>query len=880
MAYRYLILLVSILIYASCNVDRKEYVIGVSQCSEDSWREKLNEEIEMSTYLYNNVKVVFASANDDNKRQREQIDEFVKRKVDLLIVSPNEVNAVTEAVDRAYDKGVPVVMIDRKTGSGKYTAFMGADNKEIGRELGELLARRIDGEGRVVEIQRLRGSSAAIERHQGFMEAMSRYPRITVLGGHYAEWLTRPAQAVMDSILRADTTFNAVFAQNDRMAIGTRNAIEAKGIQHKIVYTGIDALPSPGGGLYNVRDGLLDASYIYPTRGDLVMQLAMNILEKRPFQRENILKGALVTKDNADVLLLQNEELSKQYGRLNTLHGKVDTYLTQYNHQRVYLLLFFIVMILLIVSFTMAYRNVLLKRRMAEKTADAKLAFFTNVSHEFRTPLTLIADPVERLLASEGLTEEQQKLLQLVRKNVNVLLHLVGEICDFRKIQKGKMRLRLSEFDLSTALTTWSDSFKSNAQRKHITVSAEVPDGLTIIADYQMLERICYNLLGNALKFTGEGGKIALKAESDSEQVILSVSDTGIGMTREEAAHAFERFYQAAGSTGGTGIGLSLVKAFVEMHHGQVSVESAKGRGTTFRIKLPLRQEGTLTATPEKRMNEEIDGFIKPEMSCEDNAELSNRDTMTTPQTTDQPKPILLVIDDNSDVRSYVSDLFAAAYDVRQAADGQTGIDIALKEVPDIVICDVMMPGMSGIDVCKRLKSEMATSHIPVLLLTARTLDDQRAEGYEGGADAYITKPFSGKVLRVRVKNLLAIRQQLKSIYSQGIVPDSKTVNVDDKFMADFHKIVLARIDDAELSVEEISREMGLSRVQMYRKVKALTGSTPVKLISLTRLRRAEVLLRQGGKTVAEVSYQVGFSSPSYFSKCFKDYFGRLPSGN
>lgn len=721
----YVLSLLMLTLMTACS-DRKEYVIAMSQCSEDIWREKLNTEMLAGTYLYDNVTLRVASANDDNVRQTEQINGFVNDGVDILIVAPNQMNTVTPAIENAYNKGIPVILFDRKTGSDKYTAFIGADNVKMGRTMGEYIASRLGGKGRVLEITGLKGSSPAIERHQGFADALKHYPGIELVAVSSGTWMQQSGRKAMEAMLDSvGGNIDYVFAHNDRMALGARQAAQARGLAGRIKFIGIDALPGKGGGIELVRDGVLDASYIYPTRGDMVMQLAMSILEKHPYQRENLMKTALVTKDNAEVLLMQAEEMNKLNDKLNMMHDRVNMYLTQYSHQKVYLMMFIIILVLLVLSFVAFYRTIVVKRRMREDAANAKLVFFTNISHEFRTPLTLIADPVRRMLEADNLTTQQRSMLCLVRKNVDVMLRLVGEILDLRKIQNGKMQLTVSRFNLSDSVGQWVANFAPLADSRDVELSVDCGHDINIEADLYKMERICYNLISNAIKYNRKGGRVRISLAADGGMARLTVSDTGIGIPRDKINHVFDRFFQA----------------------------SAENRGGT------------------------------------------------------------------------------------------------------------------------------ATSHVPVILLTARTFDDQRAEGYDCGADAYITKPFSSNVLLSRVRNLLNERMKLKNIYSGAEAEEDKAADdPDTRFVADFRHRLKEHLSDSELNVETLAAELGLSRVQLYRKVKQLTGSSPVEIIRITRLKAAEQLLRTTSKTVSEISYDVGFSSPSYFTKCFKDYFGHLPN--
>ena len=872
---QWLYVILFIVVFSACSDNNtKKYVIGVSQCSEDIWRDKLNNELVMSTYQHDNVKLKFASANDNDKLQKQQIDQFIKEKVNLLIVSPNQIHTISSVIDKAYDAGIPIILFDRKTDSKKYTAFIGADNYEAGHEMGQFIARQLNGKGNVVEIGGLKGSSPAIERDRGFRDALKTYPDIQVVNHRYADWLQNSGEAVMDSMLKQDMKIDYVFAQNDRMAIGALQAAERNG-RKSIKFVGIDALPGPGGGMESVRDGRLMASYIYPTRGDLVMQLALNILEKKSYKRDNYLKGTLVTGNNANALLLQNEEIMKQTARLKSLHGEIDNYLAQYNHQKVYLLLFSIIVLLLVGIMIYVYRTVVARHRIEEETVAAKLQFFTNISHELRTPLTLIAEPVNYIIHDDNLNSQQRSMLHIIQRNVVVLTQLVSEILDFRKVQNGKMELCLSDFNLTENMKQWIMLFSASAQKKHITISMEAPDTILLRADQDKIERICYNLLSNALKYTSEGGKISLQAIKKDERVIISVTDSGCGISNNELPYIFDRFYQAKNAGRGTGIGLAIVKAFTELHHGVVSATSVEGKGSTFSINIPVRQEGTVSKQPTEKVEQLIESSAIKEIPNQ----ARHIDELVQPHQTDKPE--VLIIDDNIDIRTYLRSVLSEKYNVSEASDGKVGLELARKIVPDIVLSDIMMPVMDGLEFCQQLKTDKAISHIPVILLTARSLDEQRVEGYEHGADAYISKPFSLRLLLSRIDNLIESRKKLNQTWSKGVEDDeigNLSNEIDKSFLKQLRKIIQENLSNSDLSVEQIGDEIGLSRVQLYRKVKALTGYSPVEMLRKARLMRARHLLQTTDKSVSEVAYAVGFSTPSYFSKCYKEEFDLQPA--
>ena len=877
--------------FLACSNSKKTYVIGVSQCSEDNWREKLNGELRDATYLHDNVELRFVSADDNDKQQTEQINALTDGDVDLLIVSPNQMNTVTKPIDRAYDKGIPVILFDRKTSSGKYTAFIGADNEKIGRTIGEYVATQLGGRGTVAEIRGLEGSSPAIERHRGFVTAIKKHPGIRLLASESGNWLQQSGSDVAAGMFAKGIVPDYIFAQNDRMALGAWSEAKRRGLDKRIKFVGIDALPGNDGGIKLVRDGVLEASYIYPTRGDLVMHLALNILEGKPYQRDNYMKAALVTRDNAETMLMQTEEMGYLSGQLEKLHGRIDFFFTQYSHQKVYFILSVVILVLVAVVLAALYRMAIVKRRMERETADAKLSFFTDMSHDLRTPLTLIADPVERILDDSNLTSRQRDMLAVVRRNSALLQRLVSEILDLRRIQEGKMQLTVTEFNLADYMRLWVDGFLTLAATHKVSLTLEAGHTLAIKADYYKVERICYNLISNALKYNKPGGTVTVSLTSRDGKAVISVADTGIGMSKANAQHAFEKFFRARQGGGGTGVGLAIVKAFAELHGGSVSVNSVEGEGSKFVVELPLSPADTLPSQTDtlpsphegrepdtQRQGKEWTGSVNVDID----------DTIKASQTQSPgeggdglARPIILVVDDNADVRQYVAGILADNYDVRQAADGKEGLDAALKDVPDLIVCDVMMPVMDGLEMCRHVKRETATSHVPVILLTSNTQENQRAEGYDCGADAYITKPFSSKVLLSRVRNLLENRKRLKYIYGTAAdAQEPEPADADSRFMADFRRVVGEHIADSSMSVETISTALGLSRVQMYRKVKQLTGQSPVEIIRITRLKRAEHLLKTTNRTVSEISYDVGFSSPSYFSKCFKDYFGRQPGEN
>ena len=886
----------------SCGSEKKRYVVGVSQCSEDVWREKLNEELRIAALYYNDVDLRISSANDDVQMQTEQINKFVDEGVDLLIVAPGQVS-ISPAIDRAYEKGIPVIIFDRRTRSDKYTAYIGADNKEIGSSMGEYLAGTLTDGGRILELSGLSTSSPAIERNNGFDSVVQCRPGISIVEHLSADWTEQGAFRTVDSLLsKPHNEFDCVFAHNDRMAMGARRAAEKHGLNlEHIKFCGIDAMPQKGGGMELVDNGTLFASYTYPTRGDEVMLLAMNILEGKKYNRENQLSSALVTRDNARVLLMQNDETMRQQDHLSTLRSRVDKAASDFNTQRIYLLVLLVFVVLLIAVCAAAIYAFITRTRInqqlkasmdeqnrmtteMEEMTQTQLQFFTNVSHELRTPLTLIAGPTEQLLEDPAVHGVQRTMLEMVQRNTRILIQLVGEILDFRKVQNNKAELHLNRFYLQQELTTWTEDFRTVAARRGITIRVDVSgveDDAMLIADRDKMEHMYFNIMSNALKYTPDGGCITTTLLHHDHSYTLRIADTGKGIPTEELPHLFERFYQAKGAIGGTGIGLSLVKAYIDMHRGSVHAESAEGKGTTFVIELPDSQPSYDPAKDTPAATQAEKGLVDDNYIATDTTAQEAAERITNAEDFDAERPLVLIIDDNNGMRAYLRSILQEKYNVSEATNGEQGLEKARREVPKLVVCDVMMPVMDGLEFTKRLKADTATSHIPVVLLTARSLSEQRKEGYDTGADSYITKPFSGQVLLSRIENLMRSRIMLRSVFAgdkQETEEEEKLNEADKTFVGRLRTAIQENLGDSDFSVERLGEEIGLSRVQLYRKVKALTGQTPVELLRKARLTKARQLLEKTEKSVSEIAYEVGFTSPSYFNKCFKDEFDINPS--
>ena len=900
----YLHLALALLLLAGCSKRQPAYVIGVSQCSDDDWRTQLNKEIIREAQFYPNVSVEVRTANDDSRQQIRDINALTDRDVDVLVVSPNVVDDITPAIDRARSKGIPVILVDRRTRSQQCTAYVGADNYDIGRQAGEYIAHRLQGKGKMVEITGLSASTPAIERHKGMMDVLQRYPNIQVMAQADAGWLENRAETVFDSLLHLYPHIDLVFAHNDRMAAGAYHAALRQGREKGMLLIGVDALPGEGRGVDMVTQGQLDATFIYPTGGDKVVQVAMNILQGKPYEYENMLSTALVNKANARIMQMQTTHIATLDHKIETLNSLLDSSLMRYSLQRMLLVTCAIILVLAIILLFFVVRAFWTKKRMnaaleqqkqeletqkgqleqqrdqlialseqLKKATQAKLMFFTSVSHDFRTPLTLIADPMNQLLQSSSLNGEQRILLQMVQRNTAILLNLVNQLLAFRKFEEGKLSFCPSSFNLPDALRQWSEAFRPLTYHKHIHLEIQVPDdpACTITADAEKLERIVYNLLSNAFKYTPENGTVRISLACKDGNAIVQVADTGIGIAQKDLTHIFDSFYQTDMRHEGSGIGLALVKAFVEIHHGHIDVQSEERKGSTFTVSIPLTQQNSAEETSEPITSTQLPARMPV---------IETLNTQAAPASSATGHDMtVLIIDDNPDIRTYVRLSLEKEYNIQEATNGQEGLQLAVKQMPDIIICDVMMPVMDGMECCRKLKSELQTSHIPVIMLTAYSQEEQKIQGYACGADSYLDKPFNANLLTARIHNLIDNRRRLQDFFANH--PEGKQPSVgqiDKTFLEKLREQIEQHLSNPDFSVETLGAQIGLSRVQLYRKCKALTNYSPNELLRIARLKRAATLLAVTEKSVSEITYEVGFSSPSYFAKCYKEYFGKSPT--
>lgn len=914
----HLILFFLVSFFYSCTEKKQDkFVVGVSQCSDDAWRRTMNEEIKREASFYENIEVIISTAFDSNQKQIRDIEGFMDQKVDLLIVSPNSAVPLKSVVEKAMKRGIPVVLVDRKINSQNYTAFVGADNFQIGREVGIYVNNLLKGNGKVIEIRGLNGSTPDYERHSGFLSTITQFPGIRLTRQIYGNWNRTVAKQKLVELLKEGADIDLIFAQNDEMAAGAQEALKDLGLLNKRPYiVGIDALSGDDGGIQHIIDGKLDATFIYPTGGDKVIQTAMKILQEKSYDKVNMLYTAVVDNSNARIIKLQTDQIQYHQNRINSLNTVLNKNLAIYSTQRTILILSLItifIFIVLVILLFRSYRNknrinqrleetnqaisrqkeeiseqrdqlVTLSKNLEEAT-QAKLTFFTNISHEFRTPLSLLIGPLQTITKTEKLSSEGGRLLQLMNKNVLVLMKLIDQIIEFRRYENGKMKMFYTLGDLKLFLSEKCESFVEIAKKKRIHFSFNADkDDFMLWFDTDKMEKISNNLISNALKFTPENGKINVHLSREiregEDHAKLTVKDNGVGISDEHIQKIFERFYRADDQmSSGSGIGLALTKVLVEQHSGVIDVTSTPGQGSVFEISIPFKQKNITVEDQYPVLDSK--SFNHDDMSLLMDNEEDEMDEGSQGDENDNETPSLLLVEDNLDVRSYVRMLFKDKYKIFEASNGQSGYFMAVKNLPDLIISDVMMDGMDGYELCRNVKENLSTSHIPVILLTALSMDEQRVKGFESGADAYIPKPFNEELLMIRVRKILENREKLKSHFQENLTfgdKKEKLTEIDKTFIEKLRAHVEENIMETELNVDDIGRSMGLSRVQLYRKVKSLTNYAPNELVRIIRLKAAEKLLLQSEKTISEIAYDTGFSSPSYFTKCFREYFNESPS--
>lgn len=889
------ITIAAFLLFISCNSKKeKSFKIGFSQCTTgDSWRKNMLDGMKRELSFYPEIAFEMKDAQGKTEKQNQDIQKLIDEKVDLLIVSPNENKANTEVIEKAYHAEIPVIILDRRTTSKKYTAFVGAENYLVGQNAGEYANILLKGKGNVLDITEGANTSPTIDRNLGFVDAIEKYPNI-----HFLESLLMSDfdSVPMRKYFVEHPAINLVFAHNDRIALGVYKVCKSLGLSKKIKIIGVDGLSGVNEGLDMVNKGMIDATILYPTGGEESIETAVKILKKLTYNKENQLFTTVITPDNVRIMLSQFQKVKVQQEDIERQALKIAELNSTYSSQRNRL--YFISALLLVVIilggflwfllFEKQQSNKVLEEQnlaiikqneeiervslQARQAVEDKMRFYSYVSHEFKTPLSLILTPTEDLLNRKSYDSKEGKpILALILKNANRLLRLVDQILDFRKIDAGKIILNTETYDLVSFISEIVSDFAIKAKKSNIDLQFICPfKELLYTFDADKLDKVFFNIISNAFKYTPNGGLIHITLLRSIQNIEITISDNGIGMDKKDKDNAFELFYRATQNVSlGTGLGLALSREFVNLHDGDISVESEKGQGTTFKIVLPYLEHNSATQKhPIPLVNHTIGN---------DTISL-NEDIIYVKNHKTESETSIVIVEDNLDLLQFLSNKFSQFYQVRTGETGEKAWEIILNTIPDVIISDVTLPGRDGFSLTKQIKEDFRTSHIPVILLTAKGKLESQIEGEKAGADAYMGKPFNQQLLEEKVKNLLDNRDRIRRRFSNEITNLSHVQSNERKFLIDFELLIEKYMKENTLSVEHLSKEMGMSRVQLFRKITALTNKNVNDYIAEFKIKKAKQLLQDPTKNITEIAYELGFNNPGYFTTFFKQKTNQTPS--
>lgn len=901
--------------FCACTSPSKQplYKIGFSQCVEsDAWRKTMLQGMKRELAFHPTVNLIYRQADGDSQKQVAQVKELLQQKIDLLIISPNEAEPLTPVVEEAFNKGIPVIVVDRKISSPLYTAYVGGNNYEIGKMAGQYAVNLLKGKGKIIEITGLPKSSPAVERHNGFRDALLNSPSIQIVHRVNGEWLNQTAKNEFAKIVARYPDVNLVFAHNDMMAHGIYEVYNPDSYRDRGTVNphpaiiGVDGLPDAG--LPFVAGKKITATMLYPTGGEEAIRIALKILNKQNFAKENLLQTTVIDSSNVRIMQLQAEKTISQQQQIERQQGMLKEQKRIYNNQRTYVYILVTSLILSIVLGGLAFYSLRENRKISRKLQkqnqeildhqaqlvemsakaqaanEAKVNFFTNISHEFRTPLTLILGPLEELLANSKNQYTISQTLTLIQKNVLRLLRLVNQLMDFRKIEVDKMRLKAAENDLILFVSDIIQSYKSIAQKRNIDLRLITKERqLPVWMDVNMMDKVIFNLLSNAFKFTKDYGYIHIYIGKQENRALVKIEDNGVGMSKDAIDHAFDVFYQGEYENyKGSGLGLALSKELITLHKGTISVHSEKWKGTSFEISLPLGnahlEKDEMVPEQQQETNKAVLYEHEKIYTADLKTEKAGDAGITEPAA--EKEHSVLIIEDNADLRQFLVGKLSQEYEILQADNGQSALQQAFDNIPDLIICDLVIPGKDGMALTAIFKNDLRTSHIPIILLTAKTAMEQQIEGMKNMADAYITKPFNVLFLQQTIKSLLANRARLKEHFTGELPANLKTQTIgkpDRKFINEFSALVEGNLSNENLTVDLICKQIGISRVQLYRKVKALLGINVNDYILNTRLQKAKYLLKNESCTIGEIAGKTGFSSSAYFSSVFKTKVGVTP---
>lgn len=871
----------------------KKHKIGFSQCiSKDDWRKSMDHEMKVEASLNPEIDLTIFQANGDVELQKSQIEFMIDNNYDVIIISPLRAKPLVPIIEKAYDKGIPIIIVDRKIDSQKFTAYVGANNIDVGRNAANYIASRSEENINILEIKGGDDSSPVTERHLGFYQIADNEPNMNVIHSIKDRDIDQRLPQILDSVHVNPIHF--IFAFNDEIAYNSWKIAKSKGIEKSIKFIGVDGLNGENNGIQLVQSGILSASILYPTGGDEAMKIAMKILRKEEFSKNNILSTTVIDSRNAEIMKNQYDRINKHQNDIEIQQEKIknqeQTYTTQNKTLKLVLGLLISSIFLIVITvyswslirrkkrqLEISNKKILVQRDQIKTSNDAKVNFFTGLSHEFKTPITLILSSIESLV--EENRKRDGKLLselELIFNNSKRLLRLINQLLDFRKIEDRKFILRASETTIFTFTQSIFKDFERESVKRNIdfTLTTNNED-LVAFIDRNLIDKVFFNILSNSFKFTPNSGKISIDIldDFDTNYFKIHFKDSGIGIPDKDLENVFKPFFQGSNNNKpSSGIGLNISKEFIDMHNGTMEVIS--NNGTEIIIKL---YKGTAHLTSDQIVFEpetNDDGNFNFITDYEDDLVPTNVIPIN------EERPSILIIEDNTDLVKFLNNKLSQTYDIH-VSDGHDGIEKALEIIPDIIICDVNLPIKNGFEICDILKRDLRTSHIPVIILTALGNKESYIKGLESGADLYLTKPFSLAILFQSIKALLYNRAKVRYYYSNNLEKINKNHDfgiLEQSFLSKMNQIIYDNIDNSSFSVEQLAEELHVSRVQLYRKIKAILGIKVSDYILNIRLEKGREMLENNSKlSISDIAYSVGFSSSTYFSTSFKTKFGKTP---
>lgn len=900
-----LIIITSSILFLACkqttNNGDSKIKIGFSQgLGGHPWRSAMNYSMEIQASLHSEVELTILKANDILENQIKDIQTFIDKNVDVIIVSPIDPEALVRIVEKAYDKGIPIILLDRKINSTKYTTYIGADNIEVGRQAAQYIISSAKKEINVLEIKGDDNSSPTQERSIGFHQVLDKLPKVHVIKT-FKGLPEDNFKYTLDTI--NNNKIDYLFAFNDELAGNAWEVARKSGVENQLKFIGVDGLNSSVGGIQMILDGKLSATILYPTGAVEAIETAIKIYNKEIVAKRQVLGTTIIDRFNVDIMRNQFDKIDEQQAiienQVSAIKEQKQLYYSQNNLLRLSVVVLIVILSLTIYSiyliFTVRKRNrqltlnnekITIQRNQIEKIAnevkesnDAKFNFFTGLSHEFKTPITLILSSIESLReSSKNKGNKSSYEIELINKNSNRLLRLINNLLDFRKIEDKMFNMRASKTNVYHFSNGLYRDFESEAKKRNIKFELTTNnEKLELFFDRNLMDKVYFNLLSNAFKFTPDNGKIDIIIHDNKKgnNVTITFKDNGIGIPENEMKNVFEAFFKGSNNRkNSSGIGLHLSKQFIELHLGEIEVNSFHGTEfiiTLFKGNTHFNEDQIITEP------EVVDANL---LNITSEIIPDDEDNYTEEIITSGDKHSILIIEDNKDLSFFLKNKLQSEFQII-LSDGTDATEQAFEHIPDIIICDVNLPLKNGFEICEILKNDLRTSHIPTVILTALGNKESYMQGLKSGADLFLTKPFNYSILTQSIKSLLYNREKLRYYYTNNInkLTSNKSFgNIEQEFVSKLNSYINKNIDNSDFTVENLAESLHISRVQLYRKVKAIFGINVSDYINKLKLDIAKEMLDKSTLTISEIAYKNGFSSPNYFSTVFKNKFGMSPN--